>query len=309
MSFIWKFLLQASPIDTSSTVFGEIKDLENIQASEVTWIFSSWAEKALNFGIKVILAIIAFYVGRFLLRLLIKWIDKIMEKRGLERAARTFLHSFANIGGYLVLVTVIISVLGFEPVSLAALLASLGVAIGMGLSGQLQNLAGGLIILLTHPFRVGDFISTNSHEGIVESVELFHTIIITFENKCIYVPNGLLSSNVITNYSRKPLRRNEWIIGVEYDQDFDKVKALLQGLIAEEPRIAQTPEPTIVLQELADSSVNVMVRAWSTNSELWNVYWDMNERIYKEFNKAGIGFPFPHLTLHGDINNATAKDA
>lgn len=169
----------------------------------------------------------------------------------------------------------------------------------MGLSGQLQNLAGGLIVLLTKPFKVGDYIVSNNVEGVVDGVTLFHTTVMTFENKYIFIPNGLLSSNVIINYSRMAVRRNEWIIGIEYNEDFDRVKTLLLRLIDEEPRIIKDPLPTVVLKELADSSVRVMARAWCATDDLWNVYWDINERIYSEFNRQGIAFPFPQLTIHG----------
>lgn len=299
------FPLQNLPVDTTKVnkiaevVSPEaIKQLKEIKPSQWTELLTQWGGKALTFGIKVVIAIVAFYLGKLLLNVLIKWLDRIMVRRSFEPAARTFLRSFANIGGFVLLIVIIISTLGFQPVSLAALLASVGVAVGMGLSGQLQNLAGGLIVLLTKPFKVGDYIVSNNVEGVVDAVTLFHTTVMTFENKYIFIPNGLLSSNVIINYSRMAVRRNEWIIGIEYNEDFDRVKALLLRLIDEEPRIIKDPPPTVVVKELADSSVKVMARAWCATDDLWNVYWDMNERIYREFNRDGIPFPFPQLTIH-----------
>ncbi|MCE8189737.1 mechanosensitive ion channel [Porphyromonas gingivalis] len=276
-----------------------LKQIKEIKPSQWTELLTQWGGKALTFGIKVVIAIVAFYLGKLLLNALVKWLDRIMVRRSFEPAARTFLRSFANIGGFVLLIVIIISTLGFQPVSLAALLASVGVAVGMGLSGQLQNLAGGLIVLLTKPFKVGDYIVSNNVEGVVDGVTLFHTTVMTFENKYIFIPNGLLSSNVIINYSRMAVRRNEWIIGIEYNEDFDRVKTLLLRLIDEEPRIIKDPLPTVVLKELADSSVRVMARAWCATDDLWNVYWDINERIYSEFNRQGIAFPFPQLTIHG----------
>ena len=176
-----------------------LKQIKDIKPSQWTELLTQWGGKALTFGIKVLIALVAFYLGKLLLNVLIKWLDRIMVRRSFEPAARTFLRSFANIGGFVLLIVIIISTLGFQPVSLAALLASVGVAVGMGLSGQLQNLAGSLIVLLTKPFKVGDYIVSNNVEGVVDGVTLFHTTVMTFENKYIFIPNGLLSSNVIIN--------------------------------------------------------------------------------------------------------------
>lgn len=305
----WDFFLQVLPADTNKVnkivevVSPEtLQQLKDIKPSQWSTLLTEWGGKALSFGIKVVLAIVVFYLGKLLLNLLIKWMDRLMERRSVEPAARTFLRSLAHIAGLVLLLLTIVTTLGFQPVSLAALLASVGLAVGMGLSGQLQNLAGGLIILLTRPFKVGDYIAAgNGAEGTVDAVMMFHTTVVTIDNKYVFIPNGLLSSNPITNYSRQSMRRNEWIIGIEYSEDFDRVRELVMRLIEEEPRIHKEPAPIVVLKELADSSVKVMVRAWSNTDVLWNVYWDLNERILQGFNQAGISFPFPQLTLHGSI--------
>ena len=174
----------------------------------------------------------------------------------------------------------------------------MGLAVGMALSGQLQNLAGGVIIMVTKPFGIGDFISAQGSEGTVRAVKLFHTEVLTPDNKTTFIPNGALSSNVIVNFSHEGLRRVEWIIGIEYDEDVTRVRGVIQSLLQRDERVLTSPEPTIVLHQLNSSSVDILVRAWVASSDLWAVYWDFNERVYAAFNEQGIGFPFPQLTLH-----------
>lgn len=198
----------------------------------------------------------------------------------------------------LILAFAIVSRLGVETTSFAALLASAGVAIGMALSGNLSNFAGGLIILVFKPFKVGDYIEGQNANGTVREIQIFHTILTTVDNKVIYVPNGALSSNAITNYNKQETRRAEWVFGVEYGEDFEKVKAVLQRIIDADPRILKDPAPMIALGALSASSVDIKVRAWAKTADYWDVYFDMNKIVYDTFNKEGIGFPFPQLTVH-----------
>lgn len=198
----------------------------------------------------------------------------------------------------LILAFAIVSRLGVETTSFAALLASAGVAIGMALSGNLSNFAGGLIILVFKPFKVGDYIEGQNANGTVREIQIFHTILTTVDNKVIYVPNGALSSNAITNYNKQETRRAEWVFGVEYGEDFEKVKVVLQRIIDADPRILKDPAPMIALGALSASSVDIKVRAWAKTADYWDVYFDMNKIVYDTFNKEGIGFPFPQLTVH-----------
>lgn len=259
-------------------------------------------EKLISWGVEVgkdlLGAIIIYVVGRFIIKQISRLLAKILEKRKLEISVQTFLKSLVSLLLNLVLAFAIISRLGVETTSLAALLASAGVAVGMALSGNLSNFAGGLIILVFKPFKVGDFIDAGSASGTVREIQIFHTILITADNRTVYVPNGSLSSNAVTNYSRQDTRRIEWVFGVEYGADFDKVKGVLQRLIGADARILKTPEPTIALHALADSSVNIVVRVWVESSNYWDVYFDMNKLVYATFNAEGIGFPFPQLTVH-----------
>lgn len=259
-------------------------------------------DRLLNWGIEVgkdiLAAVIIYIVGRFIIKQISKLVSKILEKRKLEISVQTFLKSLLSLLLNLILAFAIISKLGVETTSFAAILASAGVAIGMALSGNLSNFAGGLIILIFKPFKVGDYIDSPNASGTVKEIQIFHTILATTDNRIIYVPNGSLSSNAITNYSKQEIRRAEWVFGVEYGEDFEKVKAVLERIIAADSRVLTTPAPFIGLGELAASSVDIKVRVWTKTENYWDVYFDMNKIVYETFNKEGIGFPFPQLTVH-----------
>lgn len=258
--------------------------------------------KLLDWGIEVgkdlLGAIFIYIVGRFIIKQVGRLLARILEKRKLEISVQTFLRSLVSILLNLILAFAIVSRLGVETTSFAALLASAGVAIGMALSGNLSNFAGGLIILVFKPFKVGDYIEGQNANGTVREIQIFHTILTTVDNKVIYVPNGALSSNAITNYNKQETRRAEWVFGVEYGEDFEKVKAVLQRIIDADPRILKDPAPMIALGSLSASSVDIKVRAWAKTADYWDVYFDMNKIVYDTFNKEGIGFPFPQLTVH-----------
>ena len=261
-------------------------------------------DKLANWGVEagkdIIGAILIFVIGRFVIRQINRLFLRIIRQRKLEISVETFLRSLLSILLNLILAFAIISRLGIETTSFAALLASAGVAVGMALSGNLSNFAGGLIILVFKPFKVGDYIDTSSADvsGTVKEIQIFHTVLATLDNKIIYVPNGVLSSNAIINYSKQNMRRAEWVIGVEYGEDVDKVKKVIESLIEADTRILKDPAPLIALKALSASSVDIVVRAWAKSEDYWNVYFDMNKNIYDTFNRAGIGFPFPQLTVH-----------
>ena len=189
--------------------------------------------------------------------------------------------------------------MGIELTSFAALLASVGVAVGMALSGNLSNFAGGVIILVFRPYKVGDYIEASTGaSGKVSDIQIFHTVLTTSDNKVVYVPNGSMSSAVVTNYNRKETRRLQFTFGVEYGTDFEFAKSVLLEIINKDSRILKDPEPLIVVGELADSSVNIIVRVWVNSDDYWNVNFDMNKNVYATFNEKGISFPFPQLTVH-----------
>ena len=274
-----------------------------LSSSETSVQITNALEKLIDSGIslgeRVLGALIIFIVGKFLVNWLNRLFARILEKRKVDPSIQSFLKSMVNILLLIMLILAVIGKLGIELTGFAALLASAGVAIGMALSGNLQNFAGGLIILLFRPYKVGDYIDASTGaSGTVKEIQIFHTILSTVDNRIIYVPNGSLSSNAIVNYSKQDMRRAEWTFGVEYGEDFEKVKAVLERIIAADARILKDPAPFIGLGALSASSVDIKVRAWAKTDDYWGVYFDMNRVVYETFNKEGIGFPFPQLTVH-----------
>lgn len=253
---------------------------------------------SIEVGKDVIGALLIYIIGRFIIKQISRLLAKLLEKRKLEVSVQTFLKSLVNLLLNMVMAFAIIGKLGVETTSFAALLASAGVAIGMALSGNLSNFAGGLIILVFKPFRVGDYIDGPGASGTVNEIQIFHTIIATTDNRIVFVPNGQMSSNAVTNYSKMSTRRLEWTFGVEYGEDFDRVKDVLQKIISADSRILTTPEPFIALGELGASSVDIKVRVWVNAADYWDVHFDMNRIVYATFNKEGIGFPYPQITVH-----------
>lgn len=267
---------------------------------KVDWdsLFERLTDWSIEIGKSILGAILIYIIGRFIIKQINRLVSKILEKRKLEISVQTFLKSLLSLLLNLILAFAIIAKLGVETTSFAAILASAGVAIGMALSGNLSNFAGGLIILVFKPFKVGDYIDGQNASGTVKEIQIFHTILSTVDNKIIYVPNGSLSSNAIVNYSKQETRRAEWVFGVEYGENFERVKAVLERIIAADERILQTPAPFIGLGSLSASSVDIKVRVWTKSSDYWDVVFDMNRIVYETFNKEGIGFPFPQLTVH-----------
>lgn len=300
------FWMQVLPVDSTQT--NEVKEAFATMTSPllppgVDWssLLHEWGREALYFGIRVVLCVVLFLVGRKLIGLLTRLFRKALARRKVEGVAISLLDSIFVAILYVTLAIIIATALGVKSVSFAALLASLGLAIGMALSGQLQNLAGGVIIMLTKPFKIGDFIQAQGESGVVERVSLFHTEVLTPEHKTIFIPNGILSSGVITNVTHAQIRRVDWVFGVQYDEDFDRVRTLLLDLIGQDKRVLADPEPFVALKALNTSSVDIVVRVWVQSDFYWDVFFDFNRTVYTEFNKAGIDFPFPHLTIDGGI--------
>ena len=266
---------------------------------------SEYVQELINKGIdlgveagkSIIIAIIIYFVGKGLISLINRMLVGMMVRKNIDPAIQSFTKSLVNILLMVLLVISVVSALGVNT-SFAALLASAGVAVGMALSGNLQNLAGGIVILLFRPFRVGDYIEAQGTGGTVTEIQIFHTILTTADNKKIFLPNGALSSGNITNYSKEPLRRVDFTVGVEYGEDIDKVRKALSDILSMDERVLQEPAPVIVLGSLADSSVNMSVRVWVKSENYWSVYFETNEKIYNEFNRLGINFPYPQLTIH-----------
>ncbi|MBQ2293681.1 MAG: mechanosensitive ion channel [Bacteroidaceae bacterium] len=285
-------LLQAAPIESGKEVIEAVKTGKMDEFIEQIIILGTEAGKS------ILLAAIVAVVGYYIVRFINNMVARILERRNVEPTVQSFLKSFVNITLLILLILTIVSTLGVNTTSLAALLASAGLAVGMALSGNLQNLAGGIILLLFKPYKVGDYIEAQGVSGTVKAIQIFHTILTTPDNKELFIPNGALSSGNITNYSKNDLRRVDMVVSVEYGTDTEKVKQVTQELLRSDSRILKDPAPFVAVNELGDNGVFFSIRVWVNGSDYWNVFFDTNERIYNEFNKQGIGFPFPQIQIH-----------
>jgi len=225
---------------------------------------------------------------------------RMMLKSKMDDSLVPFLSSLVSTILKVMVVISALGMLGIEMTSFIAILGAAGLAIGMALSGTLQNFAGGVMILIFKPFKVGDFINAQGHSGSVKEIQIFNTILNTPDNKIIIIPNGGLSTGSMTNFSAMETRRVDWTFGIAYGDDYEKAEAVLKKLIASDSRIKTDPEPFIALSELADSSVNLVVRVWVNASDYWGVFFDMNKKVYQNFDKEGLNIPFPQMDLHID---------
>lgn len=319
---------------------------------------------AIDLGIRIVIAIVVFYLGKLIINRLYKIVRTIMIKREFDRSLSTFILSLLKISLLFVLIVTVIGILGIETSSFIAIFASAGVAIGMALSGTLQNFAGGVLILFIKPYKIGDYVEFGGYAGTVKEIQIFSTIINTVDNKSIIIPNGQLSTGTINNYSREDYRRLEWTISIAYGDDIETARKTALEIIAADDRIvkqyreddrkmrniaetvenAKAPDadktephtnflkrifshkkrlkekaiewqkaqekdleakltkidcsPYVVVGELADSSVNIIIRAWTRSEFYWSVFFSINEKIYTEFPKRGLNFPFPQMDVH-----------
>ncbi len=350
-------------IDSGKSAFEALKGLGFDDA------ISSIANGIVEFTFKLLIAILVFYVGKFIIKKIYGLVYSIMVNRKVDASLTTFVLSLVKIVLFFILIVTVVGIIGIETSSFLALFASAGVAIGMALSGTLQNFAGGVLILLLKPYKVGDYIETQGFTGTVKEIQIFHTIINTTDNKAIIIPNGGLSTGSINNYSLEQYRRVDWKIGLSYGNDYSEArKTILEMLnsdnrvvkqyieddmklrkelqreeelkehsseIAVEDEIVKKESwwkrfknrrkrhqlaiqeklreqvslneglpvkkdctPFVGLDELADSSINIVVRAWTHSSNYWGLYYEMNERFYKELPEHGFSFPFPQMDVH-----------
>ena len=291
---LFSFFLQTAP---PTKVVADITKPIDINEHKIFTLFDGWKEGLINFGIRVLLAIVFFFVARWLINGFVRLLKGIMNRRNLTGVAVSLINSIVIALLYIAVGIGIVSILGVKSVSLAAVLASMGLAVGMALSGQLQNLAGGVIIVITKPFGIGDFIQAQNVEGTVKSVNLFHTVITTIENKVIFIPNGALSSGVIINPTAQDTRRLQWTFGIDYDSDVDKALVILRQLLEADDRVLKTEDLYIGVSALNDSSVDILVRAWVNISDVLAVTHGFNLTVFHAFNEAGISVPFPQVTV------------
>jgi small conductance mechanosensitive channel len=264
----------------------------------VNTIWDKINDVVITFGPRLIGAIITLIIGWWIIGIIQRSVRKSFEKREMEPSLRGFLNSMIGILLKILLLISVIGMVGVQMTSFIAILGAAGLAVGMALSGTLQNFAGGVIILLFKPFKVGDYIEAQGHSGSVNEIQIFNTILKTPDNKTIIIPNGGLSTGSMINYSTEPQRRVDFVFGIGYGDDVDKAKAVIQQLIDGDERILKDPAPFIAVSELADSSVNLVVRVWAEASNYWGIHFDMHEKVYKTFDKEGLNIPFPQMDLH-----------
>ncbi len=285
--------------DTTATVTPAATSFKDLSALSVEDLLNRLIDGAIDFVLSLIVALIVFYLGKFIINKIHKFIKKLMERRQVEKSLRSFILSFTKIVLLFLLTIIVIGILGVETSSFLALFASAGVAVGMALSGTLQNFAGGVLILLLKPYKVGDFIEAQGYSGTVTEIQIFHTVINTGDNKSILIPNGGLSTGCINNASREILRRVDWTVSISYGNDIDTARKVILSMLTEDKRILKEPsrKPAVLLSTLNSSSVDLTVRAWVNGKDFWDVYFEFNERIYNELPRHGLSFPYPHMDV------------
>lgn len=369
-------LINTLPVDSAQQVPDPRQELEMLKSLPFDEVMDKLVNAAVDFSLHLVVAIVVFYIGRFIIRKLYKMVGTIMVHRKVDRSLTTFVLSLINIVLYFVLLIIVIGILGLETSSFLAIFASVGVAIGMALSGTLQNFAGGVLILLLKPYKIGDYIEAQGYAGTVKEIQIFHTIITTYDNKSIIIPNGGLSTGSINNWSREAFRRVDWTVSISYGDDVETARRTILDILLKDPRVvkeyvedhtdgadmsddntadaeseangqADIPAekgksrmwrlfhrrraalsarletiseehrtriesymprvrraPVVVLDAMADSSINLKVRAWTRTADYWTVYYEMNELFYNELPKAGMSFPFPQMDVH--VNHVDA---
>lgn len=283
------------PLLSAAQTAGESLSMDAVKLEK---LIDKLIDLSIAAGKHILLAVVILVVGRLIVNVLNRLVARMLDRRKVDPTIQTFLKSLVNILLMVLLIVSVIGALGINTTSFAALLASAGVAVGMALSGQLQNLAGGIIVLFFRPYKVGDWIEAQGVQGKVTAIQIFHTILTMVDNKVVYVPNGVMSSGVVVNYNRNDTRRVEWVIGIDYGEDTVRAEAVVREVIAADKRILDAPAPYVAVQALDASSVNLVARVWVKTPDYWDVSYDTNRRIYDAFNKAGINFPFPQQTIH-----------
>lgn len=358
------FFFQDNPTDTNPLKDIDINEgIEQLKNFSFNDFISDLSQRLVNFAIDVAIAIAVFYIGKFIIRRIYRIVTSVLVRRHVDNSLTTFILSFIRIVLYFILIITVIGILGIETSSFLALFASAGVAIGMALSGTLQNFAGGVLILLLKPYKVGDYIEAQGYAGTVREIQIFHTVITTYDNKAIIIPNGGLSTSSVNNWSREEYRRVSWDVAISYGDSVSVARDAILDMFTDDHRIIResadelhldeeqtdenpadhadivheprkpgffkrlftrkakvkealdrwqeahdhniralkprvTRNPSVVVNQLADSSIQLQVRAWVESSNYWDVFYDYNERIYNELPAYGINFPFPQMDVH-----------
>ncbi len=287
-------------LDTNE-VFNLVETVKQVGQEDVKYLISALGKEAIHFAGNILIAIIIYYVGRWLLRRLIAMIDIAFDRRDVEISVRSFARSMVKVIFYIVLALIIVQIMGVNTTSLVAMLASAGLAVGMALSGTLQNFAGGVMVLFLKPYRVGDYITAQGESGIVKEIMLFTTVLETYDRHTIFVPNSSISSSIIDNATFAETRRVDWSVGISYGDSVDLAREVAMEILKSDSRVVltiPTRQPVVNMVGLGASSVDLMVRAWVKTDDYWSVYFDIYEQLYKVLPERGIHFPFPQMDLH-----------
>ena len=252
----------------------------------------------IEYGQKLAVGLLILVIGLWVAGAVSRAAKKLMAARNFDAALQSFLGSMISIVLKILVVITALGTLGIEMTSFVAILGAASLAVGMALSGTLQNFAGGVMILIFKPFKVGDVIEAQGYTGSVSDIQIFNTILKTPDNKTIIIPNGGLSTGSMINYSTEARRRVDWTVGIGYGDDADKAQEVLMKMLKDDERILKDPAPFIAVSALADSSVNFTVRAWVEAPNYWGVFFDLNKRVYKEFGQHGLNIPFPQMDVH-----------
>ena len=301
---MFRFPLQITITPEDTAVVNKFQEnaketIEHLTSTPIEELLPELVRQAISFGIKVLIALLIYFIGAWLIKKIRKMLRRIFERRKTEKAIASFVESLTSISLTIILIIITIGTLGINTTSLAALIAAGGMAIGMALSGTVQNFAGGIMILVFKPFKAGDFIETeNGYSGTVTDVSIVSTKLTTTDNKIIVIPNGSLSNGTIKNYSQNTMRRVEWLVGVEYGTSSKDVKAALQEIVDAEKRVlfvstGAPADPLIAVNALKDSAVEYVVRVWVKSEDYWDVYYHLNEQIYTI-----LPTTFPQMDVH-----------
>ena len=299
---MWTFLAaeSAEPLILPDSVqkANLAKAVEKIATLDYHEVLQTMLSEAVWIVIKIVIALAIYFLGRWIVRRVVRLIDVAMERRKVDVSLRSFMRNTVRVVFSLILVLIVVQTLGVNVTSLIAVFSAATLAIGMALSGTAQNFAGGVMILMMKPYRVGDYISAQGQSGTVREIKLFSTVITTTDNQTIYIPNNAIATAIIDNYTTAEQRRVDWTVGISYGDDVDVARETILAMLAADARILRETAPVVRVAALADNSVNLTVRAWVANADYWDVFFEYNERFYKELPKAGINFPFPQMDVH-----------
>ena len=283
----------ATPVIEQSPTAAEL-----IKTGQFEKLLDQFLTGSIDFLGKVLIALLIFYLGRWIIRQIAKPVNRILNRRVDDTALRSFLMNILNIALFATLIILIINIVGTKPVSLVALIGSIGLAVGLAVKDNLANFAGGVMLLFNKPFRGGDYIEAQSVAGTVQSVGILYTTLTTFDNKTVHIPNGPLSTGNIVNYSTQATRRVDLTVNVEYGSDVELVKRLLLDIAEKHPQVLKDPAPLSRMVKMNNSSIDFVLRVWTLSGDFWPVTFDLNEQVYDALNANGLNIPFPQMTVH-----------